>query len=263
MPGRKDGRAADEMRPIEIAPHFTMHAEGSVLISTGHTRVLCTASVEDRIPHFLRGKGQGWITGEYGMLPRSTNTRIQREASKGRLGGRTQEIQRLIGRSLRSVVDLRRLGERTIWVDCDVIQADGGTRTASISGAFVAVALALGKMKQKGLIKEPPLFDYLGAVSVGLIGVEPRLDLDYSEDSSADVDMNVVMTGRGFFVEVQGTAEKHPFSRKQMDHMMDLAGSGIESMIEKQKEILEAEVEEMDGLLQTLKSFTLAPANRD
>lgn len=251
------------MRAVAIRPHFTKHAEGSVLIETGDTQVICTASVEDRVPIFLRGKGQGWITAEYGMLPRSTHTRSQREVSKGRPSGRSQEIQRLIGRSLRSVVNLSRLGERTLWIDCDVIQADGGTRTASITGAFVAAALALAGLRKKGTLSEPPIQDYVAAVSVGLIGVEPRLDLEYEEDFNADVDMNIVMTGRGFFVEVQGTAEKHAFSQKQFDELLGLARKGIQELLDAQKAVLQAEIEDLDSVFQTLKSFKIAPSHRD
>lgn len=259
MPSRKNGRKPDELRSASIETGINKHAEGSALVSTGDTRVICTASVEERVPLFLRGKGKGWITAEYGMLPRSTTTRSQREASKGRSSGRTQEIQRLIGRSLRSVVDLERLGERTIWVDCDVIQADGGTRTASITGAYVAMVLALDKLRRHSSISRPPLYDYLAAVSVGIVGIEPMLDLDYGEDSNADVDMNIVMTGKGFFVEVQGTAEKSAFSKKQLDQLLDLAGSGIRSLMRIQKEALESRVENLEGLFQTLLGQNIAP----
>ena len=219
---------------------FTRHAEGSVLIECGDTRVLCTASIEETLPPFLRGKGQGWVTAEYGMLPRSTNTRTQREAARGKQSGRTQEIQRLIGRALRSVVDLRRLGERQILIDCDVIQADGGTRTASITGAFVALQDAVNKLTGNGLIASSPILDCVAAVSVGIYRGIPVLDLDYAEDSDCGTDMNVVMTGGGGLVEVQGTAEGEPFSRSQLDTMLELAGQGIRSLIEAQKSALAA-----------------------
>ena len=206
------------------------HAEGSALIKCGDTHVICSASVEERVPHFLRGSDKGWVTAEYGMLPRSTSTRMIRESSRGKPSGRTQEIQRLIGRALRSVVDLKGLGERTVWVDCDVIQADGGTRTASITGAFVAVALALDGLHKRGVTSAPLLLDSVAAVSVGIVGQDALLDLNYIEDSSAEVDMNVVMTGGGDFVEVQGTAEGLAFSRHQLDHLLDLAASGIREL---------------------------------
>ena len=215
-----------------------MHAEGSVLIEAGRTRVICTASVEDRVPQFLRNTGKGWVTAEYGMLPRATNTRTQREASAGKVGGRTQEIQRLIGRSLRSVTNLPALGERTIWIDCDVIQADGGTRTASITGAFVALALALEKLRERDVIKKIPLSDYVAAVSVGIVDGEPLLDLAYDDDSRADVDMNVVKTGDGRFIEVQGTAEAAPFGRESLIRLLALADGGIAQLVEKQRAIV-------------------------
>ena len=221
-----------------MTPSFTMHAEGSVLIEAGRTRVICTASIEDRVPPFLRNTGKGWVTAEYGMLPRATSTRTQREASAGKVGGRTQEIQRLIGRSLRSITRLPELGERTIWIDCDVIQADGGTRTASITGGFVAMALALQHMKQKGMIRTIPLSDYVAAISVGVVAGTPMLDLAYEEDSQADVDMNVVKTGDGRFIEVQGTAEGPPFERSELDALLGLADSGIQQLIEIQKSII-------------------------
>lgn len=232
---RPSGRPSDTLRNIQIVRHFTKHAEGSVLISCGDTQVLCTASIEERVPPFLRGKGQGWLTAEYSMLPRATRERVTREAAQGRVGGRTHEIQRLIGRSLRSVVNLVTLGERTLWIDCDVLQADGGTRTASITGAFVALADALMVLKQRGLITHSPLRDFLAAVSVGIVGGEAVLDLDYAEDSQAEVDMNVIMTGSGKFVEIQGTAEGAPFSEEQMQAMMGLARQGIETLIAKQR----------------------------
>ena len=209
-----------------------------MFIEAGRTRVICTASVEDRVPPFLRNTGKGWVTAEYGMLPRATNTRMQREASAGKVGGRTQEIQRLIGRSLRSVTNMQALGERTIWIDCDVIQADGGTRTASITGAFVALALALEKMRERDAIKTIPLSDYVAATSVGIVDGEPLLDLAYEDDSRAEVDMNVVKTGDGRFIEVQGTAEAMPFGRDALDRLLDLADTGIRKLVEKQRAIV-------------------------
>ncbi len=244
-----DERAFDANRPVRITPDFTEHAEGSVLIECGHTRVICTASLEDRVPPFLRGKEQGWVTAEYGMLPRSTGTRMVREAAKGRPSGRTQEIQRLIGRSLRSVVDLSLLGERTLWLDCDVIQADGGTRTASITGAFVALALALNRLLQDGVLEKSPLLDYVAAISVGIVEGRPCLDLSYVQDSNAEVDMNIVMTGSGRFVEVQGTAEKRAFSRSQLNDLLDLAESGIAKLIALQRASLQARVGDVSRLL--------------
>jgi len=220
-----------------------MHAEGSVLIEVGRTRVICSASVEDRVPPFLRNTGKGWVTGEYGMLPRATTTRSTREASTGKVGGRTQEIQRLIGRSLRSVTRMGDLGERTIWIDCDVIQADGGTRTAAITGGFVALVLALQTLRDKGLLGRMPINDYVAATSVGVIGGTPMLDLAYDEDSKAEVDMNVVKTGRGLFIEVQGTAEGQPFDRAALDHLLDLADVGIGRLVELQREIVGRHVE--------------------
>jgi ribonuclease PH len=235
---RSDERLAQQLRPTTITPNFLLHAEGSVLIETGLTRVICAASVEDRVPQFLRNTGKGWVTAEYGMLPRSTSTRTQREASAGKVGGRTQEIQRLIGRSLRSVANLNALGERTIWIDCDVIQADGGTRTASITGAFVALALALEKLRDRDLLKAVPLTDYVAATSVGIVDGEPLLDLAYEDDSRAEVDMNIVKTGDGRFVEVQGTAEAIPFGREALLTLLDLADAGIRQLIEKQRAIV-------------------------
>ena len=237
MATRIDGRAAGELRETRITPGFLMHAEGSVLIEVGRTRVVCTASVEDRVPQFLRNTGRGWVTAEYGMLPRATTTRTQREASAGKVGGRTQEIQRLIGRSLRSVTRLAELGERTIWVDCDVIQADGGTRTASITGGFVALVLALQKLRQTGVIRTLPVQDYVAATSVGVVNGTPMLDLAYEEDSKAEVDMNVVKTGDGRFVEVQGTAEGPPFERAALDSLMELADAGIRNLVEIQRSV--------------------------
>jgi ribonuclease PH len=221
-----------------MTPAFTMHAEGSVLVEAGRTRVICTASVEDRVPPFLRNTGKGWVTAEYGMLPRATSTRTQRESSAGKVGGRTQEIQRLIGRSLRSVMKLNEIGERTIWVDCDVIQADGGTRTASITGGFVALALALQKVRAQGQLGTLPLQDLVAAISVGVVDGEPLLDLAYQEDSRADVDMNVVQTGDGRLIEVQGTAEAAPFGRDALARMLDLAAEGIAQLNRLQLEVL-------------------------
>ena len=228
----REGRKPDELRPVELVPDFVEQASGSVLISFGRTRVLCTASVDEGVPRWLAGRGRGWLTAEYGMLPASTGQRTQREASAGKQKGRTVEIQRLLGRSLRAVYDLNRLGERTVWIDCDVIQADGGTRTAAVSGAWVALALAA---RRSGL---PEPAELVGAVSVGIVDGEPRLDLDYEEDSSADVDMNVVMTGGGRLIEVQATAERVPFDRAQLDALVDLAAAGIEQIGERQKEAL-------------------------
>jgi ribonuclease PH len=235
---RPSQRSADQLRPITITRDFTCHAEGSVLVAFGDTKVICTASVEEKVPGFLRGQGQGWLTAEYGMLPRSTHTRSDREAARGKQSGRTQEIQRLVGRSLRSVFDLGKLGERTIQLDCDVIQADGGTRTASITGAFVAAHDAVGKLLKAGSLTESPIRDFVAAVSVGIYQGVPVLDLDYAEDSSCDTDMNVVMTGSGGFVEVQGTAEGAPFSQQEMDALMSLAGQGIRDLISRQKQAL-------------------------
>ena len=235
---RSDGRAPGDLRPTTITPGFLAHAEGSVLIEVGRTRVICTASVEDRVPPFLRNSGKGWVTAEYGMLPRATSTRTQREATAGKVGGRTQEIQRLIGRSLRSVTRMTELGERTIWIDCDVIQADGGTRTAAITGGFVALVLALKKLKEAGVIKTLPVQDHVAATSVGVVSGTPMLDLAYDEDSHADVDMNVVKTGDGRFIEVQGTAEGPPFERPALDALLELADAGIRRLVEMQREIL-------------------------
>jgi len=237
---RPSGRRPDELRAVRIRRSFTRHAEGSVLIEFGDTRVLCTASVEERVPAFLAGAGRGWITAEYGMLPRSTTTRNDREAARGRQTGRTLEIQRLIGRALRAAVELSALGERTIQIDCDVLQADGGTRTASITGAFVAAHDALDWMKTREMIATLPVKDYVAAVSVGMYGGTPVLDLDYAEDSGCDTDMNVVMTGDGRFVEVQGTAEARPFTRAELDAMLSLAETGIRSLVAAQREALGA-----------------------
>ncbi len=237
-PMRSNGRAPDEIRPVRITPKYLKHAEGSCLIEVGDTRVICSVSVEDRLPPFLKGKGEGWITAEYGMLPRATTTRSQREAAKGHPSGRTHEIQRLIGRSLRAVVEPKGLGERTLWVDCDVIQADGGTRCASITGSFVALVEALRHMKKAGTILELPVIDFVAAVSVGKVGEEVRLDLAYDEDSTAHVDMNVVKTGRGLFVEVQGTAEGDPFSEEEMKELLAAADKGIKELVALQKKAL-------------------------
>jgi len=237
---RPSQRSPEQLRSIRITRRFTKHAEGSVLIECGDTQVICTASVEEKIPPHKKGSGEGWITAEYGMLPRSTHERMGREAARGKQSGRTQEIQRLIGRSLRAVVDLQKLGERTIVVDCDVIQADGGTRTASITGAFVALYDAVRSLLGKGLIKESPLKDFIAAVSVGIYQGTPVLDLDYIEDSACDTDMNVVMLGNGRFVEVQGTAEGHAFSPEEMDALLALAKSGITELIAIQRKSLES-----------------------
>lgn len=235
---RPSQRTNDQLRTIEIIRHYTKHAEGAVLIKFGDTHVICTASVEEKVPGFLKGKGQGWVTAEYGMLPRSTGSRMDREAARGKQSGRTQEIQRLIGRSLRAVIDLQKLGERTIHFDCDVIQADGGTRTASITGAYVAMVDAVGTLLQKGLLSETPIKDSVAAISVGVYQGQPVLDLDYIEDSDCDTDMNVVMTGSGGFVEIQGTAEGEPFSRQTMDQMLDLAALGIQTLAQLQSQAL-------------------------
>ena len=235
---RHDGRDPDELRPLQLICSFTRYAEGSVLIEAGHTRVLCTASVEEKVPGFLKGKGVGWVTAEYAMLPRATQTRTARESGRGGPSGRTHEIQRLIGRSLRSVVDLAALGERTITIDCDVIQADGGTRTASITGGYVALALALCRIGEDRPWPRPVLRDYLAAVSVGIVDGKALLDLDYQEDAAAEVDMNVVRTGEGRFVELQGTAETEPFSRSQLDAMVRLAEGGVDQLVARQRETL-------------------------
>ncbi|MBB2930122.1 ribonuclease PH [Paraburkholderia silvatlantica] len=236
---RPSGRAADRLRDVRITRNYTKYAEGSVLVEFGDTKVLCTASVSESVPPFLRDKGQGWLTAEYGMLPRATHTRSDREAARGKQTGRTQEIQRLIGRAMRAVFDLEALGARTINLDCDVLQADGGTRTASITGAFVAAHDAVSKLLATGRIERSPISDYVAAISVGVYEGVPVLDLDYDEDSQCDTDMNVVMTGSGGMVEVQGTAEGTPFSREELNALLDLAQSGIRSLIEKQKAALE------------------------
>jgi ribonuclease PH len=236
---RPSGRAADQLRDVRITRHYTKYAEGSVLVEFGDTKVLCTASVSESVPPFLRDKGQGWLTAEYGMLPRATHTRSDREAARGKQTGRTQEIQRLIGRAMRAVFDLEALGARTINLDCDVLQADGGTRTASITGAFVAAHDAVSKLLATGRIERSPITDYVAAISVGVYEGVPVLDLDYDEDSQCDTDMNVVMTGKGGMVEVQGTAEGTPFSRAELNALLDLAQNGIRSLVEKQKAALE------------------------
>ena len=239
MINRLNDRAPNELRPVSITPDFTMHAEGSVLIEVGYTRVICTASVEEKVPPFLRNTGKGWVTAEYGMLPRATTTRSGREAAAGKVGGRTMEIQRLIGRSMRSIVELEHLGERTIWLDCDVIQADGGTRCASITGAFVALVVALGKLKQNDQLKTIPVTDYVAAISVGVVGGMPLLDLAYEEDSKADVDMNIVKTSDGRFIEIQGTAEAEPFGTDTLTGLLALADKGIADLIAKQRAIVQ------------------------
>ncbi|ARP86536.1 ribonuclease PH [Bordetella genomosp. 9] len=237
---RPSGRAPDELRPLSLTRGFTRYAEGSVLIKAGNTHVLCTASVLDKVPPFLKGQGQGWVTAEYGMLPRATHTRGDREAARGKQSGRTQEIQRLIGRSLRAVIDMTALGERTLHIDCDVLQADGGTRCASITGAWVAMADAIALLMKRGDLAANPLRDHVAAVSVGMVGGRPVLDLDYEEDSGCDADVNVVMTGSNAFVEVQGTAEGVTFSRAELDAMLALAESGIARLVQAQKDALAA-----------------------
>lgn len=235
---RADGRARDDLRPVKITPDFITHAEGSVLIEAGHTRVIVTASVDDGVPSFLKGSGKGWITGEYGMLPRATEDRAPREATRGKQSGRTLEIQRMIGRTLRAVADLKGLGERTVWLDCDVIQADGGTRTASITGAFVAVALAFERLVAAGILRKVPLIDSVAATSVGIVDDDLLLDLAYEEDSRAQVDMNVVMTGGGRFVEVQATAEGRPYTNQELQRLIDLAAGGIRKLTQVQQDVL-------------------------
>ena len=235
---RTDGRKAEELRPVRITRNFIKYPEGSVLIEMGETKVICNATIEERVPAWLKGQGKGWVTAEYSMLPRSTQDRIQRDVTKGKIDGRSMEIQRLIGRALRSVISLEALGERTIWLDCDVIQADGGTRTAAITGAYIALYDALTKLKEKKLVSEIPLTDWLAAISVGKIDGSLLLDLPYAEDSKAEVDMNVVMTGKGHFVEVQGTAEGDPFSREELNALLALAEKGIRELIELQQSLL-------------------------
>lgn len=235
---RSNGRSRDQLRPMNLSVNVNKYAEGSVFIEMGDTKVLCMATVEEKVPPFLKGQGKGWVTAEYSMLPRATQSRNQRESARGKLSGRTMEIQRLIGRALRSVVDLRALGERTITLDCDVIQADGGTRTTSITGSFVALAIAVNKIAEQHKLPVFPITDYLASVSVGVVNGEPVLDLNYEEDSSAKVDMNLVMTGSGTFVELQGTGEESPFSRQELNQLLELGEKGILQLIEKQKEVL-------------------------
>ncbi len=237
---RPNERQNDEMRPVKITTGFTKNPDGSVLVETGETRVFCTAMVEEKVPPFLKGSGKGWVTAEYSLLPASTHTRTSREVNKGRLSGRTSEIQRLIGRSLRAVMDFKALGERTIWIDCDVLQADGGTRTAAITGSFVALYLALHKMKEKGLLTDIPIHDHVAAISVGIVDDIPVLDLEYVEDSRAEVDMNVVMTGEGNFVEIQGTAEGRPFSDDEHAILLELARKGISELVQMQVDAIRA-----------------------
>ena len=239
---RIGGRTEKEIRKLSIKRNVMKFAEGSCLIEMGNTKVICTASVEEKVPPFLRGMSSGWVTAEYGMLPRSCQTRIPRESSRGKQSGRTQEIQRLIGRSLRSVVELDKLGERTVWIDCDVIQGDGGTRTASITGSFIALIDSLLTLKKRGILKDIPVKDYVAAISVGIVEGRLCLDLNYEEDSKAEVDMNIIMTGEGNLVEIQGTAEKRPFSKKDLDHMMLVAKSGIEEIVSIQRKILKLEL---------------------
>ena len=236
---RNDGRSADQLRRVEVVPHFIRNAEGSVLITVGGTRVICTASIENSVPSFLKGQNKGWVTSEYSMIPRATHSRTAREATRGKQSGRTQEIQRLIGRALRSITQLEELGERTVWIDCDVIDADGGTRTASITGAFLALGLGLQKLVQDGVLHKLPLKDYIAATSVGVVNGSLLLYLNYEEDSHAQVDMNVVQTGRGLFVEVQGTAEGDPFPKQVLDQLTELASGGIRKLIEIQKNFIE------------------------
>lgn len=235
---RQDGRREDQIRPVKLSRDFIKYAEGSVLIEMGGTKVICTASVEEKVPPFLKDKGRGWVTAEYAMLPRATQERTQREAVKGRQGGRTLEIQRLVGRSLRAVTDMAEMGERTVWIDCDVIQADGGTRTASITGAFIALADAFAVLKRKKLIKRRPLTDYLAAISIGKVGGQVMVDLAYEEDALADVDLNLVMTGRGRYVEVQGTAERAPFEKKDLDEFVALGWKAIQDLVTLQRELV-------------------------
>ena len=235
---RQDGRREDQIRPVKISRDFIKYAEGSVLIEMGGTKVICTASVEEKVPPFLKDKGRGWVTAEYAMLPRATQDRTQREAVKGRQGGRTLEIQRLVGRSLRAVTDMAEMGERTVWIDCDVIQADGGTRTASITGAFIALADAFSVLRRKNLIKTRPLTDYLAAISIGKVGGQIMVDLAYEEDALAEVDLNLLMTGRGRYVEVQGTAERAPFEKKDLDEFVALGWKAIQDLVALQKELV-------------------------
>ncbi len=241
---RHDGRSFDQLRKTVLTPNYIKNADGSVLIEAGETRVVCTASFEEKVPPFLKGTGQGWLTSEYGMLPRATSSRVNREASQGRQSGRTQEIQRLVGRALRSVADLHSLGERTIWIDCDVLQADGGTRTASITGGFVAMVLAFSRLIEEKVIRHFPVRDYVAAISVGIVNQRPFLDLNFHEDSRADVDMNVVCTGEGRFVEIQGTAEKRPFMDSDLQSMLGLATKGIRELIQIQRKVFHQNIDE-------------------
>jgi ribonuclease PH len=245
---RSDGRAHDQLRPVAFRPNFIKHAEGSVLIEVGDTRVVCTASVQEKVPPFLYRSGRGWVTAEYGMLPRATTDRTEREAAKGKQGGRTMEIQRLIGRALRAAVNPELMGERTIWLDCDVLQADGGTRTASITGSYVALVLALGRLYVDGQMPSWPVVDFVAAISVGMLGGKPLLDLNYEEDSKAGTDMNVVATDKGKFVEIQGTAENASFSEEEMHAMLGLAKAGIAQLIEKQREVLSPTLTRVDSV---------------
>lgn len=247
---RVDGRTPGQIRPVKITANYNKYAEGSVLIEIGDTRVICTATVEDRVPPFLKGLGKGWVTAEYSMIPRATGTRTTREAAKGKLSGRTMEIQRLIGRALRSVVDLEALGERMVTMDCDVIQADGGTRTSSITGAYVAMILALNKLVEQGMLEKIPVNDFIAATSVGIVNGTPVLDLCYAEDSAAEVDMNVVLTGAGRFVEIQGTGEEATFSRDEMNQLLDLAAAGIKELIKVQQQVLGPEITAKIGQVQ-------------
>jgi ribonuclease PH len=235
---RSDSRGAGELRPVKMTPQYLMHPEGSVLIEAGRTKVICTASIEERVPPFLRNSGKGWVTAEYGMLPRATSTRTTREATSGKVGGRTQEIQRLIGRSLRAVTKLEALGERSVWVDCDVIQADGGTRTAAITGSYVALVLALRTLVKRGVLSQVPVQDHVAAISVGIVDGVPLLDLAYDEDSKADVDMNIIKTSDGRYIEIQGTAETTPFGRDRLYDMLAMADAGIAELVEIQKQAL-------------------------
>ena len=239
---RNDGRKANQLRPLSITPSYIKTADGSVLIEMGDTKVICTAKLEERVPPFLRNSGKGWITAEYGMLPGSSQVRVGRESSRGKIGGRTHEIQRLIGRSLRAIADLKSLGERTVWIDCDVIQADGGTRTASITGAYVALVEAARRWRQRGVINVDPVKDSVAAVSIGMVGGKILLDLCYEEDSRAEVDMNYVMTGSGKFIEVQGTAESAPFTKRQMERMAEIAQQGIKELLKAQKKVITSSV---------------------
>lgn len=258
---RIDGRLADALRPVILYPNYLEFAEGSVLIEVGKTRVLCAASVEERVPPHVKGTGQGWVTAEYSLLPRSTHQRTPREVSRGKPSGRTQEIQRLVGRSLRSIVDLSAIGERTIWIDCDVLQADGGTRTASVTGGFIALVLALDSLRRQGIIETIPVTDYLAATSVGKVEGEILLDLAYDEDSRAEVDMNVVMTGQGRFVEIQGTAERYPFSWEELMQFLMLARGGIMQLIEKQKEVLRGILDPENLYVPAAEKAAFLPSN--